>query len=309
MTNWGNAVVYGVCLLMIACGSKASTHSVAAPPNGHINEPIALAVTGSFTSDDRFLWTANGGRFDGPTNGPTVTFVPTTTGPATALVAIKFGDGTSTVVQATISIDDAAAASGRGPSPAQSATATVSPIAQQSTSGTAPSPVDIEAAGFIPSGWMGDGEKQGYVQLTQRALEQPHSAPASDRLDYKPGPVGWAAIAWQFPENNWGDRPGRNMSQGFRRISIWARAEEHNGLFPKVQFKAGGATNPTKRYQASFEIVGDFVTLTREWKQYFLEIPPGTDLSNVASALIIVIRAQDVDPQGARVYVDDITYQ
>ncbi|MCX6621793.1 MAG: hypothetical protein NTY38_12105, partial [Acidobacteria bacterium] len=98
-------------------------------------------------------------------------------------------------------------------------------------------------------------------------------------------------------------------TRGFQQVSVWARADaDRNGLFPKVQFKAGGNTDSKEKYQASFEVEGDFETLTDDWRQYTLNLR-GQNLSQVIAAFVFVVRVQDVGPQGATFYLDDIEYK
>lgn len=179
-------------------------------------------------------------------------------------------------------------------------------------------PILIEDAGFVPSGWMGDAAAKvsspdkSPLQVDTLSTANPHSPPYSQRWTYKPklGHAGWAAVAWQYPEGNWGDRPGRDWSKrGFNQVSVWARGiRDRQGQLPRVQFKAGGGTGPTKKYQASYEVEGDFVTLTEEWKQYTLDLK-GQSLSQVIAAFVLVIRGKDTNPEGATFCLDDIEYR
>jgi hypothetical protein len=176
----------------------------------------------------------------------------------------------------------------------------------------------IEDAGFIPSGWMGDGAmkvdkpEKSPVQVNPLSTVDPHTPPYCQQWSYRPkfGQKGWAAVAWQFPENNWGDKPAKDWSKrGFSKVTVWARGiKDRHGNLPKVQFKAGGGSDPTKKYQASFEVENDFMTLTEDWKQYSLDLR-GQNLSQVIAAFVLVVRAQDVDPDGATFFLDDIAYQ
>ncbi len=178
----------------------------------------------------------------------------------------------------------------------------------------------IEDAGFVPSGWMGDGSikvdkpENAAVQVNTRSTVNPHSAPYSQEWTYRPrsGRMGWAAVAWQFPENNWGQEPGKDWSKrGFTRVTVWARGvKNRRGVLPKVQFKAGGNTNPDRTkypYQASFDVESDFVMLTEDWKQYSLDLT-GQNLTQVISAFTVVMRALDFGPDGGIFYLDDIQY-
>jgi hypothetical protein len=177
-------------------------------------------------------------------------------------------------------------------------------------------PYDIGRGGFVPSGWMGDGEKRDGFKVQMLCEEQPHSSPYCQRWEYHPIPLskggyGWGAVAWQFPANNWGDKPGRDLSdRGFREVSVWARGvPDSESHFPVVQFKAGGNTDPSKAYQASFEVEGEFVTLKGEWVRYTIRLPDAAKrLKSVISAFAFVVRAED-HPNGATFFLDDIEYR
>jgi hypothetical protein len=174
----------------------------------------------------------------------------------------------------------------------------------------APEPYDIGRGGFVPSGWMGDGEHNG-LRLEAMSEDNPHSPPFCQRWEYLPvtNGDGWAAAAYQFPANNWGDKDGRDLSgKGYRELSVWARGiADSAGNYPVVQFKAGGGADPSKKYQATFEVQSEFITLTPAWKRYSISVA-GKDLRRVIAALTIVLRAED-NPHGAVFYLDDCAYQ
>jgi hypothetical protein len=60
-------------------------------------------------------------------------------------------------------------------------------------------------------------------------------------------------------------------------------------------------------YQASFEASSDFITLTKEWRRYTIDLT-GMNLSNVPCAFVWVARAED-NPDGFTFYLDDIQYE
>jgi hypothetical protein len=176
----------------------------------------------------------------------------------------------------------------------------------------------IEDAGFVPSGWMGDAEKDaGVIKVNESSAKRPGSPlPHSEQWIYRPktGAIGWAGVAWQFPEKNWGDQPGKDFSKrGFSKVSFWARGvPDRSGILPKLHFAAGGQTKAGKRYKSSFDEVGldpdvEFVSLTEDWKEYKIGLT-GKNLSQVIVAFLFTIRAKDVGPDGATFFLDDITY-
>jgi hypothetical protein len=179
-------------------------------------------------------------------------------------------------------------------------------------------PVDILAAGFAPTGWMGDGEAgRKYLSPVLNSPDDLNRHPNNQKWKYTLGPARWVAVAYQFPPNNWGARPGKNWAaRHFREISFWARGVATDGVLPTVEFKAGNGTDPSKPYQDSFGAQNDPVRLTTDWRQYHIDLtkgtPPGptspTTLSNVVTGFIFALTADD-NPKGATFYVAEITYR
>lgn len=172
-------------------------------------------------------------------------------------------------------------------------------------------PILLEDSGFVPSGFMGDATTNGALVIDEHSHDSPYSAPDCQKLTYVPGRGhdGWAALAWQFPNGNWGDQPGKDWkNRGFTEVSIRARGvPDRRGRLPIVQFKAGGNTNPSNKYQASFAVEGVFVTLTADWKSYALDLR-GKDLSQVIAAFVVVLRAADHESE-ATFYIDNVEYR
>lgn len=157
---------------------------------------------------------------------------------------------------------------------------------------------------FAPSGWMGDFKGL----RTESGSDAPPGARGSRRWIWMPAKfgAGWVGVAYQYPDRNWGDRPGRDLSgKGYQELSVWARGEpDKSGRLPVIQFKSGGATDPAKKYQASFEAEGNVVELAKEWGRYVVPIA-GKDLSRVTSAFTFVLRAED-HPLGADIFLAQI---
>jgi len=156
---------------------------------------------------------------------------------------------------------------------------------------------------FYPSGWMGDGEEgEKYLQLNDQWKENCHSGPTCIQIKYRPNRKGWAGIYWQYPDGNFGDKPGRKIKGG-STLSFWARGEKGGEL---VQFKAGGISDQAKKYKDSFEIVMDPVSLTQVWKRHEINLT-GADLSSVLGAFAWSASRKG-NPEGLTFYLDDIRY-
>jgi hypothetical protein len=275
-------------------------YSITKPAVLELGKQARFALAGNFSGKEAFQWNVIGARIEGAADGSQVTIVPTQQGTVTVGCTIQTPDGKPIAIATSMGIG--------GPNGAVLAQSVPGP--PDSIAGS-PTTLKIDDAGFVPSGWMGE-----YTALKiENSTVRPHFGPYSQMLSYQPksSGEGWAAVAWQFPQNNWGERPGKNLSANhYRSVTVWARGvpDSKTHMLPKIQFKAGGNTNPDKTkypYQASFEVVGDFISLTDDWKQYSLDLS-GQDLSQVISALTVVIKAQDVGPSGATFYLEDIEY-
>jgi hypothetical protein len=166
-----------------------------------------------------------------------------------------------------------------------------------------PAPVDVTAL-YVPSGFMGDGEQGGLVQVRPVTGEKPRPGAEGRpcyKVTYKPGNKAWAGVYWLYPPDNWGDKPGRSI-RGARRITFWAVGAKGGEI---VEFKAGGVTG--KRYNDSFEVGIGSVALTAAWRQYVIELR-GTDLSSVIGGFAWVATAAS-NPGGLTFYLDDIRYE
>lgn len=168
-----------------------------------------------------------------------------------------------------------------------------------------PAPLDVEKE-FIASGWMGDAEKgKQFLQMLSVAAEKARTGDGNSlvtKFRYQAGSIGWAGVYWQWPANNWGDKPAKQI-QGASKISFWAAGQKGGEI---VEFKAGGITG--KQCRDSFEVSLGQVALTKEWKNY--EIP----LRRSQSALAVVgafawVATSDANPGGLTFYIDSIRYE
>jgi hypothetical protein len=201
--------------------------------------------------------------------------------------------------------------------PAQASPGPAQDAASAAPAAAAPAPgktYNIADLGFVPSGWMGDAEPaHGRLLRTEISADAPPGVRASQRWIYSvrraANSVGWAAVAWQYPESNWGRQPGKDLSElGITEISFWAKGvADRNGRYPIVQFKSGGQSNATFPYHASYLVEGNFVELTGTWKAYTFRLS-GRNLTSVISAFTFALRALD-NPNGAEFSVAQIEFR
>lgn len=163
---------------------------------------------------------------------------------------------------------------------------------------------------YFPSGWMGDGEKgTKHIQLNTGFRECNRFDDTDGiciQIRYRPVPKGegegWAGIYWQYPDSNWGDKPGRKIVKA-TKITFWAKGEAGDEI---VEFKAGGINATDKTYQDGFE-VATRIRLNRDWTKYEISLI-GQDLSHVIGAFAWVA-SRNANPDGLTLYIDDIRYE
>ena len=164
-------------------------------------------------------------------------------------------------------------------------------------------PLPIEGL-WIPSGWMGDASSSSLEYRI--CTEAPHSPRTCDEWVYDPsrGTLGWAAVAYQFPENNWGRQRGKDLSKhGFTRLTFYAKGKAGG---ERVLFKSGGHTSPGAAFPATYESTSGALTLTRSWQKCSMPLQ-GLDLSNTTAAFTFVINRQ-MAAQGSTFFLDNITF-
>ena len=172
------------------------------------------------------------------------------------------------------------------------------------SNGVLMAPFDV-AKWFVPSGFMGDGERgNSYVRVATVAAERPRPGSTVTRcikVSYKPGAVGWAGVYWQRPENNWGEKPGATIRDATKLI-FWAAGQKGGEI---VEFKSGGISG--NKYRDSFEASIGSVTLTKDWKSYEIRLK-GHDLTSVVGAFAWVATATD-NPGGLTFYLDGLRFE
>jgi hypothetical protein len=161
---------------------------------------------------------------------------------------------------------------------------------------------------FTPSGYMGDGEYgKKYVTFDGACRTEPHSSPTCIKIRYNFGPQRWAGIYWQNRADNWGDKPGNDYSKsGFTKITFWAKGQTGNEI---LEFKAGDIAAPSKKNRDSFTTTTGLISISREWKQYTLDLK-NANLSSVIGGFCWVASADNNTGQSSiTFYVDDVFFE
>ena len=154
---------------------------------------------------------------------------------------------------------------------------------------------------YAPSGYMGDSD----LTMSGAYTPTPHGNGPCLRVTYKAsGPKGWAGIYWQDPPNNWGDVPGRAGYdlRGATRLTFWGKGE--GGGERVHEFRVGGIVG---RYPDSDVATLSNIRLTREWKQYTIDLSK-KDLRHIIAGFGLFVNKAE-NSGGATIYLDDILFE
>ena len=180
---------------------------------------------------------------------------------------------------------------------------------------------DVAGNHYVPSGFMGD---IGDISVNECWTENTYTGSTAIRVDYAARgtgpsygcesygpPCNWAGVYWQYPANNWGDRPGGYDLSGAQAVTFWARGEKGG---EKIEFKIGGigrdiACTPIAPYPGSLcpPLTTGVRELSTDWQPITLTIPADANLNNVKGGFLWVA-TQAHNPGGATFYLDDIRY-
>ena len=158
---------------------------------------------------------------------------------------------------------------------------------------------------YFSSGWMGElaswpGDP-GEV-IDEACCDDPFLHESCIRLSSSFSAGQWGGIYWQYPENNWGDYPGYDLSDALKLV-FWAKGASGG---EKGEFKVGGIADAAKPYQDSFSVSTGVIELIDTWKRYELDLS-GQNLS-MALGGFCWVTSHSQNPSGCTIYLDEIRY-
>jgi hypothetical protein len=147
---------------------------------------------------------------------------------------------------------------------------------------------------YYPSGKIGD---VGDISIDSEFTGSSHSGRASLRIDYRPtvsSSQGWAGVYFLYPDGNWGQFRGRNLS-GATKLSFWVCADHDM----HAEFFLGGIKHPRFAYFDTLpKISTGVVVVSSTWQRHEIDLT-GHDLSSVI-AVSAWLRAESKMPGPAR---------
>jgi hypothetical protein len=160
---------------------------------------------------------------------------------------------------------------------------------------------------YSPDGFWGDGEMRGALDVQRACPDRPADA-AGDcyEVSYTPGARRFAGVNWQYPHNNWGFHPGRQIAAGATRITFSARGAAGGEV---VSFSAGqtGTANP---FNDAFSLGAQKATLGTDWTT--ITVPLRGESYGGAAGLIgafVVSMTAPADDHAIRFYLTDLRWQ
>ena len=149
---------------------------------------------------------------------------------------------------------------------------------------------------YVYSGFFGDINRVKVERTSYQGKE-------SDRFNYNPnGPEGYAGVYYQYPPNNWGDQPGKNLS-GYNKVKFLVCSPDGAA----INFIVGGVADNTKEHKDSFKGVTGFKILTTEWEEMEIDLR-NRDLSSVIGGFAWVAN-REYNSSPVSFYIADIRYE
>ena len=117
---------------------------------------------------------------------------------------------------------------------------------------------------YIPSGWMGDTKS---IKVDPNHTEKPNSGKTCMRCEFSAS-NGWGGVAWQNPEQDWGDKKGGFNLTGARKLVFHARGEKGG---EEVSF-GFGLIGTEKRYFDTAKRSTGKIRLGKDWQKYQINL-------------------------------------
>jgi hypothetical protein len=153
---------------------------------------------------------------------------------------------------------------------------------------------------WAPTGWMGSCGAIELLTLDGNHTENPYEGRACIKLRYV-GDVGsWVGVAWQHPDNEWGEREGGHNLSGATELGLWARGE-----YGGERFNIGvGLLEEDKAHPDSGKTLVEGLVLKDQWQRYRIPLD-GIDLSSLKTGFVLTLTGQRT---AVNIYLDNIRF-
>jgi hypothetical protein len=153
---------------------------------------------------------------------------------------------------------------------------------------------------WTPTGWMGSCGAIELLTLDGEYTENPYEGKTCIKLRYV-GDVGsWVGVAWQHPDNDWGEREGAHDLSGATALGLWARGE-YGGERVNIGV---GLLEDDKPHPDSGKTLVEGLVLKDEWQRYRIPLK-GLDLSSLKTGFVLILTGQSA---AVNIYLDNIRF-
>ncbi len=165
---------------------------------------------------------------------------------------------------------------------------------------------DPEFASYHPTGKMGD---RAAVEIETTDTPNPATGNEGVRIRFTPRrtAAGWAGVVFQYPELNWGEQRGRDLT-GATKITFWARADQPMDVGFRVGATRSGA------FRDSISPIDRRVRLNERWQAFTIALAdapprgaatPRPDLSSILGVLSVTVDFA-ANPHPATIEISDL---
>ncbi len=154
---------------------------------------------------------------------------------------------------------------------------------------------------YCPSGFMPDKEKYD-TALDMNWRENPHSGETCIRVVYTAASEDWEGVYFQFPDKNWGQEPGLDLSRA-SALTFWARGETGR---EQIKFVVGAIKDKKYPYYDSLEWSSEPIPLGTDWQQHTVDLSNRDRRSLIGSFAFVIPWTNNRN--GATFYLDDIVF-
>ncbi len=157
---------------------------------------------------------------------------------------------------------------------------------------------------YVPTGWLGDISS---IDIYGCDRSDPHGGEMALRATFAPdGPLGWAGVSWQYPENNSGNINSALDLSWANKLTFWAKGARGG---ERINFMVGGIGTSADPYPDSLRpaVTTGFIELAGDWQKYTIDLR-GRNLTHLIGGFGLVSN-KCANPQGATIFVDDVIFE
>jgi hypothetical protein len=156
-------------------------------------------------------------------------------------------------------------------------------------------PMVVDGYYFV-TGYTGDGQN-GHVVEGSCAQRGGDKRGYCHAFTYDVSDMNWGGVFWQYPEDNWGDRPGRTIPEGATQISFYAWSDAGG---EEISFGAG------IKDKDAFNTITP-MTLSNQPQKFTVSLAGMQTCSDVVSGFVWSAAGQG--KTSITFYVDDIVWE